>query len=180
MKEGAELVLGWLRKAQSDSVALEATLRATAFDAACFHAQQAAEKYLKAFLTHHDAPFPYTHNLAKLLELSAQIDPSFRPLLPRVEPLTPYAVRPRYDAPLAEPGRRRRKRVQQRLLCASLFSPGCRNRSARESFNAHARQSSAAAAAGGPFDRDRSGPLPGVEPSAKTSLTASAAPQSPQ
>lgn len=98
MKEGAELVLGWLRKAQSDSVALEATLRATALDAACFHAQQAAEKYLKAFLTHHDAPFPYTHNLAKLLELCARIDASFRSLLPRVEPLTPYAVRPRYDA----------------------------------------------------------------------------------
>lgn len=54
MKERAELVLGWLRKAQSESVALDATLGATALDAACFHAQQAAEKYLKAFLTHHD------------------------------------------------------------------------------------------------------------------------------
>ncbi len=40
MKEGAELVLGWLRKAQNDSVALDATLRATALDAACFHAQR--------------------------------------------------------------------------------------------------------------------------------------------
>src|SRR5208283_4068544 len=64
----------------------------------CFHAQQAAEKYLKAFLTHHEAPFPYTHNLSKLVELCAQIDPDFRSLLPQVAPLTPYAVRPRYDA----------------------------------------------------------------------------------
>jgi HEPN domain-containing protein len=98
MKEKAELVLGWLRKAQSDSVALDVTLRARALDAACFHAQQAAEKYLKAFLTHHEVPFPYTHNLTKLVELCAQIDTDFRSLLPQVEPLTPYAVRPRYDA----------------------------------------------------------------------------------
>ena len=43
-------------------------------------------------------PFPYTHNLTKLVELCAQIDIEFRSLLPQVEPLTPYAVRPRYDA----------------------------------------------------------------------------------
>jgi HEPN domain-containing protein len=60
MKGKAELVLGWLRKAESDNVALDLTLRARALDAACFHAQQAAEKYLKAFLTHHELPFPYT------------------------------------------------------------------------------------------------------------------------
>jgi len=98
MKEKAELVLGWLRKAQSDGVALDVTLRAGALDAACFHAQQATEKYLKAYLTDHEAPFPYTHNLSKLVELCAQVDPDFRSLLPRVEPLTPYAVRSRYDA----------------------------------------------------------------------------------
>ena len=98
MKEKADLVAGWLAKAQSDRVALDVTLRAKALDAACFHAQQAVEKYLKAFLTYHEAPFPYTHNLTKLVELCAQIDPDFRSLLPEVEPLTPYAVRPRYDA----------------------------------------------------------------------------------
>ena len=98
MKERAELVVGWLRKAQSDLVALEVTLQARALDASCFHAQQAAEKYLKAFLTHHGVAFPYTHNLAKVLDFCAQIDADFRSLLPRVEPLTPYAVRPRYDA----------------------------------------------------------------------------------
>jgi HEPN domain-containing protein len=98
MKEKVEPVVGWLRKAQSESVALDATLRARALDAACFHAQQGVEKYLKAFLTHHEVPFPYTHNLTKLVELCAQVDTNFRSLLPQVEPLTPYAVRPRYDA----------------------------------------------------------------------------------
>ena len=52
MKERADLVRGWLRKAASDAVAMDASLNAGALDAACFHAQQTAEKYLKAFLIH--------------------------------------------------------------------------------------------------------------------------------
>src|SRR5438094_495421 len=50
MKQKADLVRGWLRRARSDLVAMEVLLNAGAFDSACFHAQQAAEKYLKAFL----------------------------------------------------------------------------------------------------------------------------------
>lgn len=88
------MVRGGLRKAESDTLALDVTLRSGALDAACFHAQQAAEKYLKAFLTQEDVTFPYTHNLTRLIELCAGIDADFRSLLPRVEPLTPYA---RYD-----------------------------------------------------------------------------------
>jgi len=42
---------------------MEACLRDGAFDAACFHAQQIAEKSLKAFLAYRGVPFPYTHNL---------------------------------------------------------------------------------------------------------------------
>lgn len=34
------------------------------FSAVCFHAQQSAEKYLKALLVEHDIYFPKTHNLA--------------------------------------------------------------------------------------------------------------------
>ena len=111
MKDRAEAVQGWVRKAESDLIALDATLNAGALDAACFHAQQAAEKYLKAFLFHSGVEFPYTHNLAKLLDLCAGTDPSFRSLLSAVEPLTPYAVEMRYDAefwpeaPVAEDAR---------------------------------------------------------------------------
>jgi len=47
MKDKADLVRGWLRKAASDVVSMEATLKAGSLDGACFHAQQAAEKYLK-------------------------------------------------------------------------------------------------------------------------------------
>ncbi|MEW5724704.1 MAG: HEPN domain-containing protein [Thermodesulfobacteriota bacterium] len=98
MKDKTDLVRGWLRKAESDIKALEASLSVEAFDAACFHAQQSVEKHLKAYLLHHGAEFPFTHNLAKLLEICAGLDQAFRTLLPLVEPLTPYAVELRYDA----------------------------------------------------------------------------------
>jgi len=48
-----------------------------ALDTACFHAQQAAEKYIKAYLTAHEIDFPFSHNLEKLIEMCAQRDPSF-------------------------------------------------------------------------------------------------------
>ena len=97
MKARTDLVRGWLRKASSDLVALDASLNAGALDAACFHARQAVEKYLKAFLIHHGRDFPRTHNLSKLVEICAGLDESFRTLIPVVAPLTPYAVELRYD-----------------------------------------------------------------------------------
>ena len=36
-----------------------------------FHAQQCAEKYLKAYLVFHGVDFPFTHSLRRLLDLSA-------------------------------------------------------------------------------------------------------------
>jgi len=98
MKKKTDLVRGWLRKAQSDMVAMDASLNAGALDAACFHAQQAAEKYLKAYLIQADVEFPPTHNLVKLADLCREVESSFESLLPVVEPLTPYAVELRYDA----------------------------------------------------------------------------------
>lgn len=55
------------------------------------------EKLLKAYLTHHEMDFPFTHNLARLIRLCAQVDPTFMSLSSVVEPLTPYAVELRYD-----------------------------------------------------------------------------------
>lgn len=98
MNERADLIRGWLRKAANDIVSVEACLKAGALDAACFHAQQAVEKYLKAFLVHAGLEFPYTHNLAKLLELCATRDGAFASLACSVTPLTPYAVELRYDS----------------------------------------------------------------------------------
>jgi HEPN domain-containing protein len=97
MKDKVDVVRGWFRKAASDMVTLEAAVGAGSFDTACFHAQQAAEKYLKGFLAFHEVPFPYTHNLGDLTELCAALDSLFHSLTPLASELTPYAVRLRYD-----------------------------------------------------------------------------------
>lgn len=97
MKERIDIVRGWLRKAQSDLVAMDASLNAGSLDTAGFHAQQAAEKYLKAFLVSAGIGFPFTHNLRKLVEICSSVDSSFDSLLDIVDLLTPHAVELRYD-----------------------------------------------------------------------------------
>ena len=49
-------------------------------DTACFHCQQCAEKYVKAFLVERDVDFPRHHDLVRLLTLCLTIDESFEML----------------------------------------------------------------------------------------------------
>jgi HEPN domain-containing protein len=99
MRSKDDLVASWIRKVESDLANLGLCLEnRTALDTACFHAQQAAEKYLKAYLTHHEMDFPYVHNLAQLVGICARSDPEFLNLKDDAQRLTPYAVEPRYGA----------------------------------------------------------------------------------
>jgi HEPN domain-containing protein len=61
----------WIRKADGDWATAQRELIATPpnFDAVCFHAQQCAEKYLKAVLQEHSLAFPKTHDLEALINL---------------------------------------------------------------------------------------------------------------
>jgi len=61
-----------------------------------FHAQQAAEKSLKAFLIWHEQPFPLTHDLAVLLRLCVSIDSSIATGVEPALDLTQFAARLRY------------------------------------------------------------------------------------
>jgi HEPN domain-containing protein len=63
--------LAWVRWAEEDySLAIIALRRAQPFTyGACFHAQQAAEKYLKAILVARGVAFPRTHDLGTLFTL---------------------------------------------------------------------------------------------------------------
>ena len=97
MKDRSDLVAGLVRKAESDILAMDASLDAGALDAACFHAPQAVEKYLKGFLAANDVTFPHTHNLSKLVDAAASKDPALRDLAETAAKLTPYAVELRYD-----------------------------------------------------------------------------------
>jgi len=68
-----------------------------------FHAQQAAEKSLKGFLTWHSTPFRKTHNLEEIGEQCLRIDSMLQPLVDRAVPLTKYAWLYRYPGDPAEP-----------------------------------------------------------------------------
>ena len=60
-----------------------------------YHAQQCAEKYLKAYLVYHRVDFPYTHRILLLLELCPDRD-AWDNNLKNAEELTPFAVSTRY------------------------------------------------------------------------------------
>jgi len=64
------------------------------FRLTAYHAQQCAEKYLKAFLVFHKKDFPHTHSITRLLEICEElinIDD-----FAEAEILTPYAITTRY------------------------------------------------------------------------------------
>ncbi|MCK4342556.1 MAG: HEPN domain-containing protein [Phycisphaerae bacterium] len=60
-----------------------------------YHAQQCAEKYLKAYLVHRGVDFPFTHNMSLLLELCAK-SAVWAEVLEDAESLTRYAITTRY------------------------------------------------------------------------------------
>jgi HEPN domain-containing protein len=87
-----ELVQEWLAKAEEDFRVSEHLLAEDGFHTAIgFHAQQAAEKYLKALLVQHQIEFPKTHNLGELLDLIARIDADLAAHLKDAATLTPTA-----------------------------------------------------------------------------------------
>ncbi|HEX2172029.1 MAG TPA: HEPN domain-containing protein [Dehalococcoidia bacterium] len=68
--EKLRLAHEWLRKAEHDIRTAEyASHIPDLTDIVAFHAQQAVEKALKAFLIWHDQPFRKTHDLAELVSL---------------------------------------------------------------------------------------------------------------
>ena len=95
----------WVRKAESDRSVIRSCLASppTAWDMVCFHAQQGAEKLLKAFLVHHGRPYPRIHDMNALLQECAAIDPALAGLEADCRDLTDYAVVSRYPTEFYEP-----------------------------------------------------------------------------
>lgn len=86
----------WLRHARSELAMAKVPANGDILLATlCFHAQQAAEKSIKAVLVHQGISFPKTHNLKFLLEL-VSAGTSIPPDVTRSTSLTPYAVSMRY------------------------------------------------------------------------------------
>ena len=63
---------------------------------ACYHAQQAAEKSLKGFLTYCDIEPPHIHNLTELCKMCMEYDSSFSEILDLCDYVNPYSMITRY------------------------------------------------------------------------------------
>jgi HEPN domain-containing protein len=89
----------WVSKAEGDWTTLMREYRARKnpnYDAACFHAQQSAEKYLKARLQEAGISFAKTHNLLYLLNSVLTVEPNWTNLQNSCAFLTVFAVKYRY------------------------------------------------------------------------------------
>jgi HEPN domain-containing protein len=102
--EAESLLRQWIDKADADlevarRLAAEAAGNLRIREIVGFHCQQAAEKYLKAFLTRCQIEFPKTHDIKLLLELAG--DP-LADSLSDAKWLTPFGVEIRYPGDTAE------------------------------------------------------------------------------
>ncbi len=66
------------------------------YDTACFHAQQAVEKCLKAVLAYSGEPIPKTHDLEDLADPARASAPDLDVDVGELADITPFAVDPRY------------------------------------------------------------------------------------
>ena len=95
----------WVDKAEGDFITARRELRARKapnYDASCFHAQQCAEKYLKARLQEEGIAFSRPHDLATLLDLLLPVEPLWAGMRADLDRLTSYAVEFRYPGTSAD------------------------------------------------------------------------------
>jgi len=101
MSERPELrqeVARWREKAEHDFKAAEHAMELAhegLTDIVCFHCQQCAEKYLKAFLLYRGVAFPRTHDLRLLLDL-VPTEITLGLQRDQVVPLNRYVIEGRY------------------------------------------------------------------------------------
>jgi len=95
----------WVAKAEGDFAILEREARARknpSYDGICFHAQQCAEKYLKARLNEAGLDPPKRHDLISLLEPLLPFEPKWEIYRQDLGYLTDFAVAFRYPGIFAD------------------------------------------------------------------------------
>lgn len=95
----------WLNRARSNLARAKTLVPDTYFEDACFEAQQAAEKAIKAVMMSRDIEFPYVHDLGRLLLLLAKAGEKVPESVLDADLLTQYAWTSRYPfaaAPVSE------------------------------------------------------------------------------
>jgi len=105
MRRDPDSPITWLGYARSDlALAALPAPHGIMLEMLCFHAQQAAEKSIKAILIWRAIPFPKTHSIEHLIDLLPADIPRTADLAASSQ-LTAYAVIPRYpgfDVPVSE------------------------------------------------------------------------------
>lgn len=95
----------WVSKAEGDFAILERECRARknpSYDGACFHAQQCAEKYLKARLCEAGISFSKIHDLVALLQQVLDLEPAWETFREDLAFLSDFAVMFRYPGESAD------------------------------------------------------------------------------
>jgi len=92
----------WLRYAEEDLRSAEILLKQGGVPRiSCFHAQQAAEKAIKAIFVFLQVDFPFTHDLNRLRDLLPE-GWAVKEDFPDLAGLSEWAVEPRYPVDLRE------------------------------------------------------------------------------
>ncbi len=95
----------WVAKAEGDFAMMERECQVTknpSYDGICFHAQQCAEKYLKARLCEADISFGKIHDLVDLLEQVLEVEPAWETFREDLAYLSDFAVSFRYPGESAD------------------------------------------------------------------------------
>lgn len=106
----------WAAKAEEDyqaAISLSRKRTPPLLNSVCFHSQQSAEKYLKAYPSLKKAVFQKTHDLTLLKNLCAKSESGFEFPADLVISLNPYVVEFRY------PGERASRRDAKEALAAA-------------------------------------------------------------
>lgn len=122
MKPNIDLARLHLALADRDIKAFQilASAAGVADASAGFHAQQAAEKCLKAVLIYHGIEFRKTHDLAELLDLLTDNRRPLPPYSESLDELNPYAVEFRYG--LVEPQKLDRAKAEKMLAAVRAWA----------------------------------------------------------
>lgn len=122
MSEEIEVSKQWIAKAKNDLLNADNNLKAEEIplDTVCFHCQQAAEKFLKAYLVANGCSYPISHDLIIILEKILSLNSSAEVLRDDLALLMPYAVEIRYPddwfMPTEDDAKEARKAVSH-VLC---------------------------------------------------------------
>ena len=108
----------WFRHTDSDLAVAESAARDVLPEHKCFHAQQAAEKALKAVCVARGVVFPFTHDIYELIDLLRDSGADIPVSLEEADELSTYAVNVRYPGALSPKVSERDRKQAARLARA--------------------------------------------------------------